>query len=159
MLYISFLFLIKWISVWLHLSHRTTNPTKWPVHPAKTQISLDSDQESSLSAWNLESLGTNWAYSDDSDQTGRMLRLIRVFVGRTYHFVGLVMLWLIYNLVYHLVSGQLKRNISHLFSCFHVKHVKTSTVLLARGSEGVGEEPTVCDALKRLRQRRAMFYV
>ena len=40
--------------------------------------------ESSLSAWrNLGSLATHWAHSEDSDQTGRMPRLIWVFAGRT----------------------------------------------------------------------------
>ena len=40
--------------------------------------------ESSLSAWrNLWSLATHWAHSEDSDQTGRMPRLIWVFAGRT----------------------------------------------------------------------------
>ena len=40
--------------------------------------------ESSLSAWrNLWSLATHWAHCEDSDQTGRMPRLIWVFVGRT----------------------------------------------------------------------------
>ena len=29
--------------------------------------------------------------SEDSDQTGQMPRLIRVFAGRRYHFVGFVM--------------------------------------------------------------------
>ena len=32
------------------------------------------------------------ADSGDSDQNGRMSRLVRVFVGRTCHFVGIVML-------------------------------------------------------------------
>ena len=54
--------------------------------------SEDSDQpgirpvwsESSLSAWRkLGSLATHLAHSDDSDQTGRMPRLIWVFAGRT----------------------------------------------------------------------------
>ena len=40
--------------------------------------------ESSLSAWrNLGSLATHWAHSEDSDQTGRMPRLIWVFAGHT----------------------------------------------------------------------------
>ena len=40
--------------------------------------------ESSLSAWRkLGSLATHWAHSEDSDQTGRMPRLIWVFAGRT----------------------------------------------------------------------------
>ena len=52
-----------------------TKPTKWHVHPAKTQISLGFRpvwSESSLSARRkLMSLATHWAHSEDSDQTGR----------------------------------------------------------------------------------------
>ena len=56
--------------------HDKTN--KMSVCPAKTQISL-----SSLSAWRkLGSLATHWGHSEDSDQTGRMPRLIWVFAGR-----------------------------------------------------------------------------
>ena len=80
------------------LHHKTsrlmTKPTKWHVRPAKTQISLGIRpvwSESSLSAWRkLGSLATHWAHSEDSDQTGRMSRLIWVFAGRTCHFVGFV---------------------------------------------------------------------
>ena len=51
--------------------------------------------ESSLSAWRkLGSLPTNRAHSEDSDQTGRMPRLIRVFFGRS-HFVGFALRQLI----------------------------------------------------------------
>ena len=57
------------------------------VRPVKTQISLGIRpvwSESSLSAWRkLGSLATHWAHSEDSDQTGRMPRLIWVFTGRT----------------------------------------------------------------------------
>ena len=64
-----------------------TKPTKWHVRPAKTQISLGIRpvwSESSLSAWQrLWSLATHWAHSEDSNQTGRMPRLICVFSGRT----------------------------------------------------------------------------
>ena len=43
------------------------------------------------SAWRkLRSLATHWAHSEDSDQTGRIPRLIWVFAGRTCHFVGFV---------------------------------------------------------------------
>ena len=56
------------------------------VRPAKTQISLGKRpiwSESSLSAWRkLGSLAIRWAHSEDSDQTGRMPRLIWVFAGR-----------------------------------------------------------------------------
>ena len=73
--------------------------------PAKTQISLGIRpvwSESSLSTWGkLGSLATHWMHSEDSDQTGRMPRLIWVFAGRT-HFVGFVMSWLIsICLLYH----------------------------------------------------------
>ena len=68
-----------------HLSRLMTKPTKWHVRPAKTQISLGIRpvcSESSLSAWwKLGPLATHWAHRKDSDQTGRMPRLI--FAGRT----------------------------------------------------------------------------
>ena len=54
---------------------------------------------SSLSAWgNIGPLTTYWAHTEDSDQTGRMPRLIRVFAGRTCHFVGFVVRWLKWKL-------------------------------------------------------------
>ena len=72
-----------------------TKPTKWHVHPAKTQISLGIRpvwSESSLSAqWVAKDPSFLHADNEDSDQTGRMPRLIWVFAGRTYHFVGFVM--------------------------------------------------------------------
>ena len=72
-----------------------TKPTKWHVRPAKTRISLGIRPvwpESSLSAWRkLGSLPTHWAHSEDSDQTGRMPRLIWVFAGRTV--ILLVLSW------------------------------------------------------------------
>ena len=65
--------------------HDKTN--KMAVRPVKTQISLGIRpvwSESSLSAWRkLGSLATHWAHSEDSDQIGRMPRLIQVFAGRT----------------------------------------------------------------------------
>ena len=76
-----------------------TKPTKWHVRPAKTQISLGIRQvwsEFSLSARRkLGSLATHWAHSEDSDQTGRMPRLIWVFAGHTCQFFGFVTRWLI----------------------------------------------------------------
>ena len=61
------------------MSHRTTKPTKWSV-----RTSAQSDQ-SFLSAWrNIGSIA--------------MPRLIRVFARCTCHFVGFVMLWLIFAL-------------------------------------------------------------
>ena len=73
--------------------HDTTN--KVTVRPAKTQISLGIRpvwSESSLSAWrNLGSLATHWAHSEDSDQTGRIPRLVWIFAGRT--LILLVLSW------------------------------------------------------------------
>ena len=72
-----------------------TKPIKWHVRQAKTQISLGIRpvwSESSLSAWRkLVSLATHLAHSKDSDQTGRMPRLIWVFAGRTV--ILLVLSW------------------------------------------------------------------
>ena len=74
-------------------SHDITN--KMTMRPAKTQISLricPVSSESSLSTWRkLRSLANHWAHSEDSDQTGRIPRLIWVFTGHTWHFVGFVM--------------------------------------------------------------------
>ena len=64
------------------------------VRPAKTQISLGIRpvwSESSLCAqWVAKNPSFLHADSEDSDQTGRMPRLIWVFAGRTCHFVGFV---------------------------------------------------------------------
>ena len=77
------------------MSRDMTKPTKWHVCPAKTQISLGIRSvwsKSSLSAWRKHgSLATHLDHSEDSDQTGRMPRLIWVYAGHTCHFVGFVM--------------------------------------------------------------------
>ena len=83
-----------------YMSHRTTKPIKWPVRPAKTQFSLGIRP-----VWSESSLCAQWvandsmflhADSEDSDQTGRMPRVIWVFAGRTSHFVGFVVRQLIW---------------------------------------------------------------
>ena len=76
------------------LSLCTTKPTKWPVHPGKTQISLGIRpdwSESSLSApWVAKDPMVLHTNSEDSDQTRQIPRLIWVFAGCTGHFVGFV---------------------------------------------------------------------
>ena len=76
--------------------HDKTN--KMSVRPANTQISLGICpvwSESSVCAqWVPKDPGFLHADSEDSDQTGRMPRLIWVFAGRTCHFVGFDMRWL-----------------------------------------------------------------
>ena len=78
-----------------------TKSIKWHARSAKTQISLGI-----CPVWLEPSLCAQWVAKDrsflhtdseDSDQTGRMPRLIWVFAGRTCHFVGFVMRWLIYQ--------------------------------------------------------------
>ena len=97
-----------------HMSHLMTRPKEWHVRAEKIQISLDIHpvwSASSLSAWRkLGPLATYWTHSEDSDQTGRMPRLISVFAGRTCHFVGFVMRRLIlhYNTIH--VSGSRSRH-------------------------------------------------
>ena len=70
-----------------YLSRLMTKSIKWHVRPAKTQISLGIRQgwsEFLLSAWRkLASLTTHWAHREDSEQTGRMPKLIWVFAGHT----------------------------------------------------------------------------
>ena len=72
----------------LKLAASWQNQQKWHVCPAKTQISLGI-----RTVWSESSLCTPWvakdpsfldADSEDSDQTGQMLRLIWVFAGRTF---------------------------------------------------------------------------
>ena len=67
------------------ISRRMTKLTKWPVRWVKTQISLVIRpvwSESLLYAWrHVEPLTTYWAHGEDSDLTGWMPRLIRVFAG------------------------------------------------------------------------------
>ena len=74
-------------------SHDKTN--KMTVRPVKTQICLGIRP-----VWSESLLCAHWVAKDpsflhvdgkNSDQTGRISRLIRVFAGRTCHFVGFVM--------------------------------------------------------------------
>ena len=83
-------------------------PTKWHVHPVKTQISLSNRPKAWVLSYTMSAqwkLWSDWATtqtdqslpfrsmakdprflhadSEDSDQTGRMPRLIWVFAGRT----------------------------------------------------------------------------
>ena len=58
-----------------------TKPTMWLCAQRRLRSALASAQ-SSLSAWRkFGSLATHWVHSKDSDQTGRMPRLIWVFAG------------------------------------------------------------------------------
>ena len=94
-----------WAFLYLIVNHSSILATAWQsqqndMRTVKTQISLGIHavwSEFSLSVWSkLGTLATHWPDSEDSDQTGGMLRLIWVFAGRTNHFVGFVMRQLIY---------------------------------------------------------------
>ena len=65
------------------MSRVMTKPTKWLCA-----------QQRLRSAWRkLGSLATHWEHSEDSDQTGRMPRLIWVFAGCTVTLLVLSRLW------------------------------------------------------------------
>ena len=72
-------------SGWLEVeeSQSSSRPFTRPANSPWNHLDPAADQ-SSLSAWRkLWSLATHWAHCEDSDQTGRMPRLIWVFAGRT----------------------------------------------------------------------------
>ena len=79
-------------NIQMHLSRLMT---KWHVHPVKTKMSLGIrpvwSKSSQCAQWEVKDPSFLHADSEDSDQTGRMPRLIWVFAGRTCHFVGFVM--------------------------------------------------------------------
>ena len=82
---------------WNNLSRLMTEPTKWHVRPAKTQISLGIRpvwSESSLSAWRkFGSSTTHWAHSDDwSDWADAEAELSLRWAHS--HIVGFVTRWL-----------------------------------------------------------------
>ena len=66
-----------------------TKQTKWLC--AQRRLRSWSDKSSSCAQWVAKDPSFLHADSEDSDQTGRMPRLIWVFSGRTYHFVGFAM--------------------------------------------------------------------
>ena len=123
-----------------------TKPRKWPVCPAKTPITLGScpvwSESLLLACRKLGSLATHWAYSEDSDQTGWMPRLIWVIAGHTGHFVGFIMLWLsscAIALHFYIILGQ-KRDFNiegaqhHFLGCknrIEPPHDKTSKMTRA----------------------------
>ena len=75
---------------------------KITVLPATTKISPGWSESSQWAQWVAKDPSFLDADSEDSDQTGRMPRLIWVFAGRTCHFVGFVMRRLNFNATLHL---------------------------------------------------------
>ena len=104
-----------------------TKPTKWPVRPAKTQISLSIHPVWSVFAVRIKkhwALNYLWAYSEVSDQTRQMPRLTRVFAGRTCHFVGFVVQRLNYKTL-------CKNQIVNMREEFHVPDIHQSMNVLS----------------------------
>ena len=76
-----------WAASWQNQQHGMCAQRRLRSAWASTQF-----DQSSMSAWKkLGALATHWAHSEDSDQTGRMPRLIWVFAGRTV--IRLVLSW------------------------------------------------------------------
>ena len=73
-------------------------PIKWHVRPAKTLISLGIRPVWSESSLCVQFVAKDPSFlhadSEDSNQTGRMPRLIWVCAGRTCHIVNFVVRWL-----------------------------------------------------------------
>ena len=83
----SWTFLFTFFLHNLHLSGLTKEPTKWPLRPTKTHISMDIRPD-----WSDSSLCAHWvakdpiflhADSEDSDQPWHSPSLLWVFAGRT----------------------------------------------------------------------------
>ena len=75
----------KWAGAW-------QKPTKWPVHPVKTQTAMSN--QSLLPAWKRFSFkATHNVYSEDSDQNGWMPRLTWATAGHTDHLSQLMRFW------------------------------------------------------------------
>ena len=69
----------------LNMSWLMTKPTKWPVHPAKPQISLGIRP-----VWSESSLCSQWVAKSQAFfmQTAKTDQTRLIFDGRTYHFVS-----------------------------------------------------------------------
>ena len=77
-----------------HMSRLTTQPTKWLCAQRRLRsawASAQSDQSSLCAQSVAKDPSFLHADNEDSDQTGRIPRLIWVFAGHTCHFVGFVM--------------------------------------------------------------------
>ena len=116
------------------------------VRPAKIQISLGIRpvwSESSLSAQRVaKDPSFLHADSEDSDQTGRMPRLIWVFAGRTCHFADFVMRRLIFwKHIYHELLFGFEIGFQYIFFGMNEEHFKLKnkfSIFFFRGAGGGG---------------------
>ena len=79
-----------WTSTWQNLQNGMCTQRNLRSACAYAQ----SDQSLLYSQWVAKDLSFLHTDSEDSDQTGQLPRLIWVFAGRTSHFVGFVIRWL-----------------------------------------------------------------
>ena len=111
-----------------------TKPTKWHVRPVKTQISLGIrpvwSESSQCAQWVAKDPSFLHADSKDSDQTGLMPRLIWVFAGRTCHFVGFAMRWLIKVLIEQEIKWVYTDNKGICSSILHINTLKSHISLM-----------------------------
>ena len=97
----------EWVPAPAHITYKETNHENWAASWQNHQndlctqrklqsalASAQSDQSSQCAQWVAEFPMFLYANSKDSDQTGRMPRLIWVFTGRKHHFVGFIVRWL-----------------------------------------------------------------
>ena len=89
---ISMSLVFAW-QVWAGIHFHNLAHIKWATFWQNQQNGMCAQQRL-RSAWEsvlrkLGSLATHWVHSEDSDQTGRMPRLIWVFAGRTYRLLVL----------------------------------------------------------------------
>ena len=100
-----------WMKIW---AASWQKPTKWPLRPAENPISLGICPFMLISVFAMPSIGRDdprclHVDSVYSDQTGWMPRLIWVFARGTGHFVGFVMLWLIFKCLCFLLCYYCKK--------------------------------------------------
>ena len=74
------------------IAHQNQQNGMWAQRTQISQGIRPVWSESLLFKRKLRSLATHYTHSEDSEQTGWMPRLIRVFAGHTGHFVGFVVL-------------------------------------------------------------------
>ena len=78
-----------WAASWQHQQNATC--AKRRLRSAWASAQYDQSLASSVHEETWCPPATHWAHCEDSDQTGRMPKLIWVFAGHAGHFVGFVM--------------------------------------------------------------------
>ena len=106
--------IIKWATTWQNKQNDCAQRRLW-----STWASAQSDQSSLCAQWVAKDPSFPHADSEDSDQTGRMPRLIWAFAGRTCHVVGFVMRRLKYSGILWLAFCILNRRETNAFFLHH----------------------------------------